>query len=48
MFTNYFSFHGVRIWNHISKKIQIDVSYARLKKLAKTFLQNNDVPQRLR
>ena len=22
------SFHGIHIWNHISKKISIDVSYA--------------------
>ena len=23
-----FSFHGIRIWNYISKKISVDVSYA--------------------
>ena len=45
---NLFSFHGVRIWNHISKKIQIDVSYACFKNLSKTYLQNNDIPQRIR
>ena len=45
---NLFSFHGVRIWNHISNKIQIDVSYACLKFLSKTYLQNNDIPQRIR
>ena len=42
------SFHSVSIWNHILKKIQIDVSYACFKILTKTFLQNNDVPQRFR
>ena len=34
-----FSFHGVRIWNHISKKIQTDVSYACFKNWSKTDLQ---------
>ena len=43
-----FSFHGVRIWNHISKKIQIDVSYACFKNLSKTYLLNNEIPQRIR
>ena len=43
-----FSFHGVRIWNHISKKIQTDVSYACFKNLSKTYLRNNDIPQRIR
>ena len=43
-----FSFHGVRIWNHISKKIQTDVSYACFKNLSKTYLQNNEIPQRIR
>ena len=43
-----FSFHGVRIWNHISKKIQTDVLYACFKNLSKTYLQNNEIPQRIR
>ena len=37
------SFHGVHIWNHISKKIPIDVSYACFKNLAKCYLKNNDI-----
>ena len=28
MFTKLFSFHSVRIWNHIPKATPIDVSYA--------------------
>ena len=42
------SFHGVRIWNHISKKIIIDVSYACFKNRSKTYLLNNEIPQRIR
>ena len=37
------SFLGVHIWNHISKKIPIDVSYACFKNLAKCYLKNNDI-----
>ena len=50
---NLFSFHGVRIWNHISKKIQIDVSYACFKNLSKhtyrimIFLKESDNVYRL-
>ena len=33
-----FSFHGIHIWNHISKKISIDVSYACFKNLSKNFI----------
>ena len=33
-----FSFHGEHIWNHISQKIQTDVSYACFKHLTKTDL----------
>ena len=44
----FFSFHGVHIWNHISQKIQIDVSYACFKHLTKTYLQNNDILYRAR
>ena len=34
-----FSFHGVHIWNHISRKNPVDVSYACFKNLTKTYLQ---------
>ena len=43
-----FSLHGVHIWNHKSQKIQTDVSYACLKHLTKTYLQNNDILYRAR
>ena len=43
-----FSFHGVHIWNHVSQKITIDVSYACFKHLTKTYLQNNDILYRAR
>ena len=33
-----FSFHGVQIWNQLSKKIQIDVSYACFKNLSRKYL----------
>ena len=39
------SFHGIRIWNHIYKKSQIDVSYACFQNLSKTYLLNNEIPQ---
>ena len=42
-----FSFHGVHIWNHISKKISTDVSYACFKKLSKNYLRNNNIPYRI-
>ena len=43
-----FSYHGVHIWNHISKKNLIDVSYACFKNLTKTYLQTNDILYRAR
>ena len=43
-----FSFHGVQIWNHISQKNRIDVSYACFKNLSKSYLQNNDILYRIR
>ena len=43
-----FSFHGVHIWNHISRKIPVDVSYASFKNLIKTYLQTNDILYRVR
>ena len=30
--------HGINIWNHISKKIPIDVSYACFKRVSKKYL----------
>ena len=36
-----FSFHGISIWNPISKNIPIDVSYACYKLLPKKYLQSN-------
>ena len=47
---NLFSYHGVHnIWNHISKKNPIDVSYyACFKNLTKTYLQTNDILYRAR
>ena len=42
-----FSFHGIQIWNHISKKIRIDVSYACYKKLSKNYIKNNSIPYRI-
>ena len=32
-----FSFHGTYIWNHISKRNSIDVSYACFKNLSKMY-----------
>ena len=42
-----FSFHGINIWNHISKKIPIDVSYACFKIVSKRYLQLNIIPYRI-
>ena len=39
-----FSFHGTHIWNHISKKKSIDVSYACFKNLSKMYIQANNIP----
>ena len=43
-----FSFHGVHIWNHVPRKIPVDVSYACFKNLTKAFLQTNDILYRVR
>ena len=42
-----FSFHGIDICNHISKKIPIDVSYACFKMVSKKYLQSNIIPYRI-
>ena len=42
-----FSFHGTNIWNHMSNKIPLDVSYACYKKLSKKYIQENDIPYRI-
>ena len=34
-----FSFQGIHIWNHISKKISIDVSYDCFKNLSKNYIK---------
>ena len=43
-----FSFHGINIWNHISRKITTDVSYACYKNLSKRFIQGNTIPYRIK
>ena len=42
-----FSFHSINIWNHISKKIPIDVSYACYKIMSKKYLKSNIIPYRI-
>ena len=39
-----FSFPGINIWNHMSRKIVIDVSYICYKKLSKRYIQWNTIP----
>ena len=39
-----FTFHGIRIWNSISTKILVDVSYASVKHSSKLLIQNNSIP----
>ena len=43
-----FSFHGVHIWNQLSKKIQTNVSYACFKNISRKYLQINDISYRIR
>ena len=43
-----FSFHGIHIWNHISNKISIDVSYACFKNLSKNYIKNYNIPYRIK
>ena len=38
-----FSFHGVNIWNYLSKHIPTNVSYNRFNKLTKSYLLNNNI-----
>ena len=42
-----FSFHGVNIWNYLSKHIPTSVSYNRLNKLTRSYLLNNNIIYRL-
>ena len=42
-----FSFHGVNIWNYLSKHIPTNVSYNRFNKLTKSYLLNNNIIYRL-
>ena len=42
-----FSFHGVNIWNYLSKHIPVNVTYIRFNKLTKSFLLNNNIIYRL-
>ena len=42
-----FSFHGVNIWNYLSKHIPTNVSYNRFNKLIKSYLLNNNIIYRL-
>ena len=44
---NTFTFHGIRIWNYISTKNSVDVSYASFKHSLKLFIQNNSIPDRI-
>ena len=42
-----FSFHGINIWNHMSRKIPTDVSYACYKKMSKRYIQYNTITYRM-
>ena len=39
-----FTFNGIRIWNYISTKISVDVSYVSVKHSSKLFIKNNPLP----
>ena len=39
--------YGINIWNHISKKNAIDVSYACYKIMSKKYLKSNIIPYRI-
>lgn len=43
-----FSFHGINIWNQMSKFIPLNISYVKFKKLSKIYLQEHDMIYRLR
>ena len=42
-----FSFHGVNIWNYLSKHIPVNVTFIRFIKLLKSYLLNNNIINRL-
>ena len=42
-----FTFHVIRIWNYISTKISVDVSYSSFKHSSKLLIQNNSIPDRI-
>ena len=42
-----FSFHGIHIWNHISKQIPINVSYVCYKNLSENDIKNNNILYRI-
>ena len=42
-----FSFHGVNIWNYLSKHIPTNVSYNHFIKLTKSYVLNNNIIYRL-
>ena len=42
-----FKFHGIRIWNSISTKISVDVSYASVKHSSKLLIQNISIPNKI-
>ena len=42
-----FSFHGINVWNHMSRKITIDVSYACYNNFSQRFIQWNTIPYRI-
>ena len=42
-----FSFHGVNIWNYLSKHIPTNVSYNHFNKLTKSYVLNNNIIYRL-
>ena len=41
------TFHSIRIWNGISTKISVDVSYPSFKHSSKLFIKNNPIPYRV-
>lgn len=43
-----FSYHAIHIWNNISTHTTTDVSYPCFKKIAKKYIQNNDIVYRIR
>ena len=39
--------YTIRIWNYISTKISVEVSYASFKHSSKLLIQNNSIPDRI-